>query len=28
VTFELDGKQYIAVMGGVSKGRIFTLALQ
>ena len=27
VTYELDGKQYIAVMAGVAKGRIFTLAL-
>jgi quinohemoprotein ethanol dehydrogenase len=28
VTYELDGKQYVAVMAGVSKGRIFALALQ
>ena len=28
VTYELDGKQYVAVMAGVTKGRIFNLALQ
>jgi quinohemoprotein ethanol dehydrogenase len=28
VTYELDGKQYVAVMAGVSKGKIFTLTLQ
>ena len=27
ITYELDGKQYIAVMAGISKGRIFTFAL-
>ena len=28
VTYELDGKQYIAVMAGIAKGRIYTFALQ
>ena len=27
ITYELDGKQYIAVMSGVSKGRVFGFAL-
>ena len=27
ITYELDGKQYIAVMSGINKGRIFALAL-
>jgi quinohemoprotein ethanol dehydrogenase len=27
VTYELDGKQYIAVMSGISKGRIYAFAL-
>ncbi|MEO8681982.1 MAG: PQQ-dependent dehydrogenase, methanol/ethanol family [Vicinamibacterales bacterium] len=27
ITYELDGKQYIAVMSGTSKGRIFAFAL-
>ena len=27
IAYELDGKQYIAVMAGVSKGKIFALAL-
>jgi quinoprotein glucose dehydrogenase len=28
ITYELDGKQHVAVMAGVSKGRIFDLAVQ
>jgi outer membrane protein assembly factor BamB len=27
VTYELDGKQYIAVMSGTSKGRVYAFAL-
>jgi len=27
VTYELDGKQYIAVMAGTANGRIFSFAL-
>ena len=27
ISYELDGKQYIAVMAGISKGKIFVLAL-
>jgi quinohemoprotein ethanol dehydrogenase len=27
ISYELDGKQYVAVMAGVSKGRIYTFAL-
>jgi glucose dehydrogenase len=27
ISYELDGKQYIAVMAGVSKGKIFAFAL-
>jgi quinohemoprotein ethanol dehydrogenase len=28
ISYELDGKQYIAVMAGISKGRVYTFALQ
>jgi len=27
ISYELDGKQYIAVMAGISKGRVYTFAL-
>jgi hypothetical protein len=27
VTYELDGKQYVAVMAGTANGRIFTFAV-
>ena len=28
ISYELDGKQYIAVMSGISKGRVFGFALR
>ena len=27
ISYELDGKQYIAVMAGIQKGRVYTFAL-
>jgi hypothetical protein len=27
ISYELDGKQYIAVMAGISKGRVYSFAL-
>jgi hypothetical protein len=27
ITYELDGKQYVAVMGGIQKGRVYSFAL-
>lgn len=27
ISYELDGKQYIAVMAGISKGRVYAFAL-
>jgi glucose dehydrogenase len=27
ISYQLDGKQYIAVMSGISKGRVFGFAL-
>ena len=27
ISYELDGKQYIAIMGGISNGRVYAFAL-